>query len=235
MKLGIMQPYLFPYIGYFQLMNAVDEFVVYDNIEFTKKGWINRNKILVNGKDEFITLPVKKGSDFLYIQQRALAEVWPGHRTKMLNRIVECYKKAPYFQFAFPVVEKSLLFEEINLFKFLFNSLKVTKDYLEIETEILISSSIEINHDLKGEKKVIEICKARNATTYLNAIGGMHLYSTHNFKLADINLRFLKTDDINYSQFKNEFVPFLSIIDLMMFNSKEDIKNMLTSVTVISE
>ncbi len=83
MKLAIMQPYFFPYIGYFQLINTVDEFVVYDNIEFTKKGWINRNRILVNGKDEYITLPIKKDSDFLHVKDRFLAETWSKDSAKM--------------------------------------------------------------------------------------------------------------------------------------------------------
>ena len=87
MKVGIMQPYFFPYIGYFQLMNAVDEFVVYDNIEFTKKGWINRNRILVNGKDAFITISLKKDSDYLDVRDRYLADSWSSDRVKMLNRM----------------------------------------------------------------------------------------------------------------------------------------------------
>ena len=105
-----MQPYFFPYIGYFQLMNAVDEFVVYDNIEFTKKGWINRNRILVNGKDFYITLPIKHDSDYLYIIDRLLADTWPIERKKMLNRIIESYRKAPNFNVVFSVIEKVLLF-----------------------------------------------------------------------------------------------------------------------------
>src|SRR5688572_4948402 len=106
MKLGIMQPYLFPYIGYFQLMNAVDEFVIYDNIEFTKRGWINRNRILVNGKPVFITLPLRNDSDYLHVKDRFLADNWVLHRKKNLNRIVESYNKAPLFASAFPIIEK---------------------------------------------------------------------------------------------------------------------------------
>lgn len=227
MTLAIMQPYIFPYIGYFQLMNAADEFVIYDNIEFTKKGWINRNRILANGKADFITLPLKKDSDYLHINQRYLADIWIDNRKKMLNNIIEWYKKSPSFQFAFPVIEKAVLFEESNLFKFIYHSLCLIKEYLNIETTLLVSSAIHINHSLKAQEKVIEICKARNAGRYINPIGGLELYNREIFKKQQIELNFLKTSDVVYSQFNNEFVPFLSIIDLMMFNSKEKIKEFL--------
>ena len=121
MKAGIMQPYLFPYIGYFQLMNAVDEFVLYDNIEYTKKGWINRNRILVNGKDTYIGLPLKKDSDFLTIVERNLAENWPAERKKILNKISSSYKKAPQFGKVYPVIESAFMFEDFNLFNFIYH------------------------------------------------------------------------------------------------------------------
>jgi hypothetical protein len=118
-KLAIMQPYFFPYIGYFQLVNAVDEFVIYDNIEFTKKGWISRNRILVNGVDTYISLPLKKDSDYLHVKDRYLADTWDIERKKMLNRITESYRKAPYFKETYEVIEKCILYEDRNLFKFI--------------------------------------------------------------------------------------------------------------------
>lgn len=232
MKLAVMQPYLFPYIGYFQLMNIVDEFVIYDNIEFSKKGWINRNRILVNGKDSYITLPLKKDSDYLDIRDRFLAGSWRVEKKKMLNRIIESYKKAPYFKFAFPIIEKSILFEENNLFKFLFYSLNRIREYLEIQTPFIISSTLPINHELKAEKKIIAICHAIKADIYLNLIGGIELYNKDNFINNDIELHFLKTMDFKYKQYNNEFIPFLSVIDVMMFNSKEEITKMLSLYTL---
>ena len=229
MKLAVMQPYLFPYIGYFQLMNAVDEFVVYDNIEFSKKGWINRNRILVNGKDVHISASLKKDSDYLDIRNRILADTWPAERKKMLNRITESYKKSRFFESAYPVLEKAVLFEENNLFKFIFHSLQLVREYLNIVTPFIVSSSIKIDHTLKAEEKIIEICKERNATIYLNAIGGMELYDKTNFNKENIDLYFIKTADIVYPQFNNKFVPNLSIIDVMMFNSKAIISAYLQS------
>lgn len=229
MKIAIMQPYFFPYIGYFQLMDAVDEFVIYDNIEFTKKGWINRNRILVDRKDSYITIPLKKDSDYLDVRDRRLAEIWLSERNMMLNRITGAYKKAPYFNCAYPIVEKCILFEEYNLFNFILNSLSLIKEYLEIQTPFLISSSILIDHELKAENKVVAICKARKADSYLNPIGGVQLYDSDRFKEQGIDLHFLKTNDFSYKQFNNDFVPFLSIMDVMMFNSKEEIKEYLNS------
>ena len=233
MKLAIMQPYFFPYIGYFQLINAVDEFVIYDNIEFSKKGWINRNRILVNGKNSYITLPLTKDSDYLDVRDRYLAEIWSFEKNKTLNRIIESYRKSPNFDFVYPIIENCIMFEEYNLFKFVLNSLNLIKEYLEIRTSFLIASTIPIDHELKAEKKVIDICKARKANMYLNPIGGIHLYRKDNFKDEGIDLHFLKTNDIRYKQFNNDFVPFLSIIDAMMFNSKEKIQKMLNNYELI--
>jgi hypothetical protein len=232
-KIAIMQPYFFPYIGYFQLINAVDEFVVYDNIEFTKKGWINRNRILVNGKDLYITIPIKKDSDYLDIRERSLSEIWGNEKKAMLNRIMGIYKKAPLFECVFPIIKKCIIFNEYNLFNFIFNSLNLIINYLEIQTPLLVSSSILIDHDLKAENKVIAICKARKANFYLNPIGGVKLYDRDRFKEEGINLKFLKTNDFSYKQFNNDFVPFLSIIDVMMFNSKEKIKEYLDSFFIL--
>jgi hypothetical protein len=229
MNIAIMQPYLFPYIGYFQLMNAVDEFIVYDNIQFTKKGWINRNRILVNGADAYITLPLKKDSDYLDIKDRYLSDDWKTESKKMLNRITESYRKAPYFESVFPLIEKSLLFEDNQLFNFIFNSLNLTKDFLDIKTSFVISSTIPIDHHLKSTQKVIALCKHQNATTYINPIGGIELYNKEEFKKEGLELKFIKANNIIYPQFKNEFIPYLSIIDIMMFNSKEETQNYLQS------
>ena len=219
-----MQPYLFPYIGYFQLINAVDEFIIYDNIQFTKKGWINRNRILVNGTDEYITIPLKKDSDFLDIKDRYLSQEWLNERKKILNRITESYRKASHFNIIYPIIERIMMYEDKNLFAFIFNSLKELNQYLDIKTPLIVSSIISINHDLKAENKVIELCKARKAKTYINPIGGVELYDKKTFNNKGLELKFLKANNITYPQFKNDFVSFLSIIDVMMFNSLEDIK-----------
>ena len=224
MKLTIMQPYFFPYIGYFQLINAADKFVVYDNIQFTKKGWINRNRILANGKDEYISLPVKKDSDYLNVDQRKLAQSFKTERSKLLRRISESYRKAPQFSATFPLIESVINLEEENLFGFIYRSLQKVCEFLDIKTEFVVSSTLPVDHQLRSQEKILAICEALQATQYINLIGGMELYSKEIFQQHNIELKFLRSGMIEYAQFENEFVPGLSIIDVMMFNSKEQVK-----------
>jgi hypothetical protein len=233
MKLAIMQPYFMPYIGYFQLMNSVDKFVIYDNIQYTKKGWINRNRILVNGKDQLITLPIKKDSDYLNVVERELSEPWDKDKSKMLNIIKASYNKAPYFKETFELISKCLNTPEINLFKFIYDSIVLINDHLEIKTPIVISSTIDTNHTLKSQDKVLSLCKAQNADVYINSIGGVELYDKETFKQNNIKLSFIKSNPIKYKQFNNEFIPWLSIIDVLMFNSKEEIKKYLNEYTLV--
>lgn len=227
-----MQPYFLPYIGYFQLIQSVDEFIIYDNVQYTKKGWINRNRILVEGTDKMFTIPLKKDSDFLNVYEREISSDWNKDKLKIINQI-KTYSKAPYFKEVFQLIEKIFNNNISNLFEFIFNSLTIINEYLEIKTKIVISSTIDIDHNLKSQDKVIAICKKRNATQYINAIGGVELYDKIDFQNNNIKLNFIKSDPIIYRQFKNEFIPWLSIIDVMMFNSKEEISKYLKSYTLI--
>ena len=232
-KIAIMQPYFFPYIGYFQLINSVDEFVIYDNIQYTKKGWINRNRILVNGSDSLISLPLKKDSDFLNVIDRQLSDSWSKDRVKLLNQIKANYQKAPYFKEVYPLIEKCILNEETNLFDFIYDSLINILDFLDIKTKITISSAINIDHNLKSKDKVIAICKEQFGEIYINAIGGMELYDKNEFLSNNIRLNFIKSSPITYKQYDNQFVSWLSIIDVMMFNHKETISKFLNDYTLI--
>ena len=233
MRLAIMQPYFMPYIGYFQLINSVDKFVIYDNIQYTKKGWINRNRILANGKDQLITLPIKKDSDYLNVVERELSESWDKDKSKMLNVIKASYNKAPYFQETFELISKCLNNPEANLFRFIYDSIVLINDHLEIKTPIVISSTIDADHTLKSQDKVLSLCKEQNADIYINSIGGIELYDKETFKQNNIKLNFIKSNPIQYKQFNNEFVSWLSIIDVLMFNSKEQIKEYLNNYTLI--
>ena len=228
-----MQPYFFPYIGYFQLINAVDEFVLYDNIQYTKKGWVNRNKILTKKNDVYISIPLKKDSDYLNINQRYLADNWSVKCKKMLNIITDSYRKAPQFEIVFPFLESCLLVEEANLSDFINNSLQKTLSFLSIDTKITISSNIDIDFNLKNENKVITICKVQGAKIYINPIGGIHMYCKETFKQKGLELQFQKSNPINYPQFTKEFVPWLSIIDVLMFNEKDDIMSFLNDYQII--
>lgn len=229
MKVGIMQPYFMPYIGYFQLINCLDVFVIYDNIEYTKKGWINRNRILSNKTDYLLTLPLKKDSDFLNVNQRFLSDNWQKEKTKLLNIIQASYQKAPNFTEVFKLIQTCFLFESKNLFEFIYHSIKTICSYLDINTKIVVSSSLSINHQLKAEEKVLAICKTLQANQYINSIGGLQLYQQETFLEQNIQLNFIKTNHFTYSQFNHEFVPFLSIIDVLMFNSKSETKNFINN------
>jgi hypothetical protein len=213
-----MQPYFFPYIGYFQLMRAVEKFVIYDNIQFTKKGWINRNKILLNGRASYITLPLKKDSDYLDIYDRYLAENFQIERKKILRKIESAYRKAPFYENVLPIIKKSLAYENNNLFCFINNSISLVKKYLSIETSIVKSSSINIDHSLKGQDRVLAICKELQASEYINLPGGTSLYSKKRFSDSDIKLKFIYPLSISYQQNALEFIPSLSILDVLMWN-----------------
>jgi hypothetical protein len=215
-----MQPYFFPYIGYFQLIAAVDTFIVYDNIKYTKKGWINRNRMLQNGKDVMFSLPLKSDSDYLDVCERELATDF--NRDKLLNQFNGAYRRAPHFTETFPLVEQIVRYEDTNLFRFLHHSILKTCEHLDITTEIRISSDIAIDHDLKNQDKVLALCAAVGASTYVNAIGGMELYSKETFREKVIDLKFIRSRPFEYPQFGDAFVPWLSIIDVMMFNSREE-------------
>jgi hypothetical protein len=234
MKTAIMQPYFFPYIGYFQLINSVDIFVIYDKIQYTKKGWINRNRILLNKKESMITLPIKKDSDFLNVNERFLSDNWLIESIKILNLVREAYRKAPYFDMVYPIINECINYDSRNLFKFIFNSINLIIDYLEIETQIILSSSININHELKAEDKVISICNELETSIYINPIGGLELYSKDKFMENGLDLFFLKTNDLVYQQCNNStFISNLSIIDVLMNNSKEKVKEMLDKYTIL--
>ena len=222
MKLAIMQPYFLPYIGYFQLIAAVDLFVLYDNIEYTKKGFINRNYMLQNGKSAAFTLPLTSDSDYLDICNRKLAINF--NRIKILNQFKEAYRRAPYFSKTFSLLEEIIFYESSSLFQFLRHSIIKICTYFDLTTEIKISSEIAIDHTLKNQDKVLAICEAVGAKIYVNSVGGMALYSTKLFQSKGVDLKFLRSKIIEYPQLGANFVPLLSIVDVLMFNSRENIK-----------
>ena len=231
MRLAIMQPYLFPYIGYFQLINAVDEFIFHDDVQFIKGGWINRNRILQNGKDIFITLGIKNDSAYKNINERFFSDEFEKDKKKLLRIIENSYHKAPNVKLVLPLLDDIFSNNDTNVSSFIIESIKKINHYIEISTPIKISSCIDKNNSTKGEERVIELCKACKVTEYINPIGGITLYLKEHFENVNIKLKFLQTNNIEYKQFSNQFIPYLSIIDVLMFNEVAVIKEYLTQFT----
>lgn len=229
MKLGIMQPYFLPYIGYFQLINMVDRYVIYDDVNFIKGGWINRNRILLNNSPFMINIPMEGASSFKKINEINLGK----NKEKILSTIQQAYKKAPYFKNVFPLITDIIQYNNNNLALFISNSICKITEYLQINTEIILSSDIKKDNELKAQEKVISICKSLNASEYYNAIGGKELYSKEKFAENGLMLKFIQSKPIIYSQFNNEFTPYLSILDVMMFNSQEVIGEMLNQLELV--
>lgn len=228
-----MQPYFLPYLGYFQLMKASDTFVVYDNIQFTKKGWINRNRMLLNGKDITFSLPLKKDSDYLNLDKRYLADNFEKEKNKILGQIRSAYSKATHFRTVYPMIEGIFNYNDKNLFAFIYNSIIKVNEYLHIDTPIIISSKTEIDHELKNKFKVMALCHNLGGDVYINPIGGMELYDKEEFKRNGINLYFHKMRTVSYNQFGNDFVPSLSIMDVLMFNDEDAIQKILLEYDLI--
>lgn len=227
MKLAIMQPYFLPHIGYFQLIASTDTFVIYDNIKYTKKGWINRNRRLQNGSATTFSLPLTKASDSLDVVERALSpEFDPG---ALLNQFKGSYARAPHFAEVFPLLERIVGCDETNLFRYIHHSIVEMCAYLGIETKIIVSSTIDIDHELKSQDKVIALCRAVGAGTYVNPGGGSDLYDRDTFAAHGIDLRFMRSLPFEYRQFDAPLVPSLSIVDVLMFNSLEVVRERIAS------
>jgi hypothetical protein len=229
MKLAIMQPYFFPYIGYFQLLKVIDKFVVYDDVAFIKQGWINRNRILVNGQATYLTVPVKHASSFRPIREIEVDDgpqnrLWPA---RLLNSIDNAYRRAPEFAHVFPLVEAVLLSGAVGVADLAVRSLLAVARHLDLHPEWVETSSVYANAELTAQDRVLDICRAEGAAEYVNAQGGAALYSTDDFARAGIRLRFIQADPLEYTQFGAPFVPWLSIIDVLMFNSPTAVRELL--------
>lgn len=228
MKTGVMQPYFFPYLGYWQLMNAVDTYVVYDDVNYIKGGRINRNTILLEGKAHNINLILCGASPNLCINEVRVSgeSLW---REKLLRTIFQAYKKAPFSEQVMPIIEDIVNNQEENLAKFLLHSFETIGTYLGIQTKLILSSDIPKNNDLKGRYKLYDIFSTLGTTEYYNSVNGISLYAEHSAEFTEngIALHFLKMNPVEYPQFRNEFIPNLSIIDVMMFNSQEQCRELL--------
>ena len=229
MILAANQPYFLPYIAYWQLINASDQFYIGDNYAYIKSGWINRNRILSNGVPEYYGIEVQKASSFRLCTELHVAEI---NKRKKMNKLYEAYHKAPYYEIGAQLVEEILDCSETVLSEFLIFSIRTICRYLEIDTPIHKMSDLIGNDAFKREERIYDMCHRLDATTYINPIGGKALYDVEDFKKHGIRLQFLQTRVNPYKQFDNEFVENLSILDVIMFNSKDTIREMLGKYTL---
>jgi hypothetical protein len=232
MRVAIMQPYFLPYIGYWQLIHAVDTFVVYDNIKYTKKGWINRNRLLLNGQPATFSLPLQKASDALMIRDRRLSKSF--HHDDLLKQFEGAYHHAPYFSEVMPMLKEIVRFPGENLFDCILNSIRQVCEVLGIATKVVVSSSLEVDHSLKSGAKVRAICASLGASVYINPSGGRLLYLEEEFALHGLDLRFLDSIPFTYLQGPGEFVPTLSIVDVLMFCPRAQVTHALTNGYTLS-
>lgn len=230
--IAIMQPYFLPYIGYFQLMAAVDKFVVLDDVNYINRGWINRNRLLLNGVAHTFTVPLRGASQNKLICEIELDDD-QGWRVKLLRTIRQAYGKAPCYIQVSALLESLINYPSTRLDEFLLNSLREIVHYLSLEVEIVSSSRIYKNAHLKGEERILDICRQEQANIYINPVGGVDLYDRASFSKQDLSLYFLRSRPISYSQGKGEHVPWLSILDVLMFNEPSAVRRLLAEKDLV--
>lgn len=229
-----MQPYFMPYIGYFQMIKAVDKFVFYDDVNYIKQGWINRNKILVNQKEFLFTVPLDKATSFSFIKDTKInGKMYEKWKIKFYQTLFQSYKKAPYFNEVNGLIVKILESDSSSISRLAINSVHEIAKYLQLDTKFAVSSECYNNNELDRKMRLLDICKRENATNYINAIGGQELYEKQDFLNENIQLDFIKSKPVRYQQYDNEFVPCLSMIDVLMFNSVEEINGMLEKYELV--
>lgn len=227
-----MQPYFFPYIGYWQLIHSVDRFVIYDDVHYIRKGWVNRNRILNFGKSIYITAPLQNASPNKLICDISLQppSVW---HDKLVKMTAFTYRRAPYFAKVFPVVEQVIRYESCNLSDYLAHQLQTLAIHLGINTEFVLTSRCYGNSDLSGLERGLDICKREGMNIYINAPGGQALYNKAVFAQRGLELKFLIPKPVPYKQFGTTYVPWLSIIDVMMFNSQSQLRLLLNQYELV--
>lgn len=230
MKLAIMQPYFMPYIGYFQLINLVDKFIFYDDVTFIKQGWINRNQALINNQKKFFSIPLSNASSHTLIKDVLISENgYEKWKKSFLSSIMYSYKKAKNYDEVRRLIEQVLSNSPKSISELAIKSIIEVSNYLNLNTEFKVCSQLYKNTHLTGQDRVLDICKNEKASVYINPIGGSELYSKEQFLEQNIELFFIQSNKYQYKQFSEEFIPFLSIIDVLMFNSIKEVKVMLSS------
>lgn len=239
MKLAIMQPYLFPYIGYFQLINYVDKWIVFDDTQYISKGWVNRNRILhpdIQKEWQYFTIPLKKHSRDSRIKDISINEQidW---RQELLGKLSSYKRKAPHYSETMEFVYECIEYKNESLSEWLIHSLKTTCEYLQIVFDYSVFSPDDINTEKvrHAGQWALEIADAVGAKEYINPHGGYSIFIEDEFIERGIELRFLKPGLTPYVQRRGCFTSGLSIIDIMMWNDRGTIHEMLSDFDVCNK
>lgn len=235
MRAAIMQPYVFPYLGYHQLLHAADVFVLYDDVNFIKKGWINRNRILLHGEPHTFNIPVREMSQNRTIRQHMIGEdkAW---RTKLLTSLTHAYSRAPMFHEVFPALEAMILHAEGSIAALAGASIRYVAERAGLPVKIHFASELALSPELRGQEHILAICAHHGAGCYINPANGAALYDEARFREKGIELRFLRMDpDVRYTQTgAAHHVPALSIIDVLMNCGREELRTLLGRYTLFT-
>lgn len=232
MTLSANQPYFMPYLAYWQLIDSADLFLIGDDYNYIRHGWIGRNRVLVGGEPAYVGISIKGASPNRLISELEIADV---NASQILNILRHNYCKAPFFDETMGLMEDILGFPERNLSAFLTHSIEEVCRHIGITTRIGKTSDFDTYGRLKKEDRIYEYCRLTGADTYINAVGGQELYSYDDFMKHGVRLKFINSRLPEYPQRTESFVPGLSIMDVMMFNSREEITNMLTQYSLIEK
>ncbi len=227
MKIAVMQPYFLPYTGYFHLLDAVDEFVFFDDVNFIKRGWINRNNFLVQGKAHLFSVSLINASqnDLIKDVRINYSEKWKDNFIKILKFN---YSKANNFAQVFSVIENRLASSYESIADLNIALIRAICEYLGLNKRFDKSSAIDYDRKGTGQEKILSICSLKNADNYINPIGGTELYDKAHFSQARVQLNFVESGPVVYTQFVGkEFVPHLSFLDVLMFCEVPEVLNLL--------
>lgn len=232
MKITIMQPYFLPYIGYFQLMSAVNEFVILDDVNYIKRGWINRNRILVDGKEMYITKPIRGASQNKRINELQFVDD-PGIGENMLRTISYAFRKSLFYLESEELFRNVILNTELRVPEYLEYSLIKLCEKLDIKVKISRASSYRNMLHASGQDGIIELCKILGCDSYYNAIGGQKLYDKKAFSSEGIELNFVKTDFEKMRMISSFQHLDYSILEIMAEHERSRVKDLLACFSII--
>lgn len=235
MKLGIMQPYFFPYIGYFSLICQSDKFIFFDTPQYISSGWVNRNRILKSdGTPGYITVPVVKAARETAIKDICISN--PEWKQSFFGQLTAYKRKAPKYKDTLEFLHEILDCKEyVYLSELNIDTLIKTSEHIGIHTEFETYSkmNLDIEQVNAPDEWALNITKALGGDTYINPPGGMSFFDPDKYRNSNIRLQFLKSNLKPYIQRIGRFEPGLSIIDVLMFCDTDEIRNLLEDFEII--